>query len=348
MAEIPHLGPGAREDTSKRFGREGADERFRDAEDAMSDVPDDTEVDAKEVLEDSRLEEVLGELDRDLVALSEVKGRIREIASLLLVDRLRRRVGLEADPPTLHMSFTGNPGTGKTTVAQKMGQILFRLGYVRKGHLVSVSRDDLVGQYVGHTAPKTREVIKRAMGGVLFIDEAYLIYRVDNERDYGQETVEILLEVMENQREDLVVVMAGYKEQMDRFFSDVPGLSSRIAHHIDFPDYSIDELMDIGRLMAGEQRYRLTAEAEEVMKEYLALRIDQPRFANGRSVRNALDRVRMRHAIRVFEAAQQGRPITKRDLVTIEADDIRQSRVFDGGYYQKAEPGPDPISILPA
>ncbi len=334
----PNMGPGLREGVSDRFGRAEVDPRFRDLDE--SEIPDDTEVDVKEILEDSRLEEVLGDLDRELVALDEVKARIREIASLLLVDRLRRRIGLEAEAPTLHMSFTGNPGTGKTTVAKKMGQILFRLGYLRKGHLVSVSRDDLVGQYVGHTAPKTREAIARAMGGVLFIDEAYLIYRVDNERDYGQETVEILLEAMENQREDLCVVMAGYKEQMDRFFTDVPGLSSRIAHHIDFPDYSIGELMSIGRLMAGEQRYRLTGEAEAAFEDYLRLRMEQPRFANGRSVRNALDRVRMRHAIRLYEAARSGRPVTKRDLMTIEADDIRKSRVFEGGVYPGGAQGP--------
>ncbi|MFN2388223.1 MAG: CbbX protein [Actinomycetota bacterium] len=284
-------------------------------------------------MKDSRIEEVLDALDRELVGLREVKARIREIASLLLIDRLRRSIALEADAPTLHMSFTGNPGTGKTTVAMKMGKILYKLGYVRKGHLVSVTRDDLVGQYVGHTAPKTREVLKRAMGGVLFIDEAYHIYRVDNERDYGQETVELLLQVMENDREDLVVIMAGYKKQMDRFFSDVPGLSSRIAHHIDFPDYEVDELMAIGRLMTEQQRYRLAPDAEKAFEEYLSLRMEQPRFANGRSVRNALDRARMRQAIRLYEAAG-GRSLTKKDLITIEADDIQKSRVFEGGFYE--------------
>ncbi|HXF57194.1 MAG TPA: CbbX protein [Actinomycetota bacterium] len=302
--------------------------------DPLREIPDDTEVDVEGVIGESRVEEVLAALDRDLVALREVKGRIREIASLLVVDRLRRSLSLEADPPTLHMCFTGNPGTGKTTVAKRMGEILYKLGYVRKGHLVAVSRDDLVGQYVGHTAPKTREVIKRAMGGVLFIDEAYHIYRIDNERDYGQETVEILLEVMENQREDLVVIMAGYKDRMDRFFHDVPGLSSRIAHHIDFPDYSLDELMDIARLMAEQQRYVFSDDAEKAFAEYLKHRMKQPRFANGRSVRNALDRARMRQAVRLYEAAKRGRKLTKRDLVTIEAEDILASRVFEGGFYK--------------
>jgi probable Rubsico expression protein CbbX len=330
-ANPPPLGPGAREDASRRFGRGRVDEGFAGITDPLRDIPDHTDVEHQAVLADAKVEAVLAALDRDLVALGMVKQRVREIASLLVVDRLRRSIGLESDRPTLHMCFTGNPGTGKTTVAKRMGEILFRLGYVRKGHLVSVSRDDLVGQYVGHTAPKTREVIKRAIGGVLFIDEAYHIYRVDNERDYGQETVEILLEVMENQREDLVVIMAGYKKEMDRFFSDVPGLSSRVAHHVDFPDYSVDELTEIARRMLEQQRYRFTDDAESAFQEYLELRMKQPRFANGRSVRNWLDRVRMRHAVRLYQAASGGRRLTKRDLVTIAAEDVRKSRVFQAG-----------------
>jgi len=321
----PSLGPG----TTPNVGRwpEGPDGGNTD----LIDLPDDSHVDAQELLRDARIPDVLDRLDCELVALREVKARIREIAALLVVDRLRRSIGLQSEPPTLHMCFTGNPGTGKTTVASRMGEILYKLGYVRKGHLVSVTRDDLVGQYVGHTAPKTHEVIKRAMGGVLFIDEAYHIYRVGNERDYGQEVVEMLLQVMENRRQDLVVIMAGYKKEMDRFFSDVPGLSSRIAHHIDFPDYTIDELMDIARLLAERERYRLSPDAENALQDYLALRISQPRFANGRSVRNAFDRVRMRQAIRLYEAANEGRKITKKDLVSLEAVDILKSRVFEGG-----------------
>jgi probable Rubsico expression protein CbbX len=299
--------------------------------DPLDDLPDDLRVDAQEVLRDARISEVLDQLDQELVALREVKARIREIAALLVIGRLRRNIGLQSKPPTLHMCFTGNPGTGKTTVATRMGEILYKLGYVRKGHLVSVTRDDLVGQYVGHTAPKTHEVIKRAMGGVLFIDEAYHIYRVDNERDYGQEVVEMLLQVMENQRQDIVVIMAGYKREMDRFFSDVPGLSSRIAHHIDFPDYTIEELMEIARLLAEKERYRLAPAAERALEDYLTLRMSQARFANGRSVRNALDRVRMRQAIRLYDAASQGCQLTKKDLVSLEAEDILKSRVFEGG-----------------
>ena len=334
----PPLGPGLPpRDGEEPYGRAGADDRFANVDDPMQDIPDDAVVDAGAIFRESRVDEVLDEIDRELIALRDVKGRIREIAALLLVDRLRRSIGLEASPPTLHMSFTGNPGTGKTTVAAKMGKILYKLGYVRKGHVVSVTRDDLVGQYVGHTAPKTTEVLKRAMGGVLFIDEAYHIYRVDNERDYGQETVELLLQVMENRREDIVVIMAGYKEQMDRFFADVPGLSSRIAHHIDFPDYDCDELMEIARLMAEQQRYRLSDKAEAAFGDYLKLRLGQPRFANGRSVRNALDRARMRQAIRLYADGRDGGKLTKKDLVTIEADDVLKSRVFEGGFYQERE-----------
>jgi probable Rubsico expression protein CbbX len=315
----------------ERFGADKPTDEFAELSNPLKDIPDDLEVDAQAVLADTRINEVLGQLDRELVALHDVKGRMREISHLLLIDRLRRQIGLEAEAPTLHMSFTGNPGTGKTTVAKRMGQILYRLGYVRKGHLITASRDDLVGQYVGHTAPKTREVLKRAMGGVLFIDEAYNIYRLDNERDYGQETVEMLLETMENERKDLVVVMAGYKDKMDRFFADVPGISSRIAHHIDFPDYDADELQAIGHLQLEAQNYRLSADGEKAFREYLKLRITQPNFANGRSVRNALDRARMRQAIRLFGSAESGRKLTKGDLVTIEAEDILPSRVFEQG-----------------
>lgn len=319
----PSLGPGA-PPRPMRFG-EGI------VQTDPHEIDDDTVVDAKSLIADSKVKEVLDEFDRELIGLQEVKERIREISALLVIDRLRGQIGLLADAPTLHMCFTGNPGTGKTTVAMRMGQILHRLGYVRKGHLLPVSREDLVGQYVGHTAPKTREALKRAMGGVLFIDEAYHLYRLDNERDYGQETVEILLQAMENDRHDLVVIMAGYKDRMERFFADVPGISSRIAHHIDFPDFRAEELLSIGKMMLASQGYRFSTEGEESFKEYLSLRMEQPNFANGRSVRNGIDRARMRQAIRIFEAAERGRTLTKRDLVTIEAEDVTRSRVFQGG-----------------
>ena len=225
------------------------------------------------------------------------------------------------------MSFTGSPGTGKTTVGLKMADILYQLGYIKKGHLLTVTRDDLVGQYIGHTAPKTKEVLKKAMGGVLFIDEAYYLYKPDNERDYGSEAIEILLQVMENQRDDLVVILAGYKEPMDKFYESNPGLSSRIANHIDFPDYSTDELLKISKLMLEEQQYQLTPDAEIALERYIDKRKEKPLFANARSVKNALDRARMRQANRIFDS--RGQVLTKKELVNLEAEDILQSTVFN-------------------
>jgi probable Rubsico expression protein CbbX len=283
-------------------------------------------VDLQAILRDTNVQEVLQELDRELVGLAPVKKRIEDIAAFLVVSKARAQLGLEAATPSLHMSFTGNPGTGKTTVALKMAQILHRLGYVRKGHVVSVTRDDLVGQYIGHTAPKTKEVLKRAMGGVLFIDEAYYLYRPENERDYGQEAIEILLQVMENNRDDLVVILAGYKDRMDTFFKSNPGMSSRIAHHIDFPDYGEAELMQIAEKMLAAQHYRFGDSAHAAFEQYLARRMQQPHFANARSVRNALERARLRAASRLF--AERDRALTEADLTTIAPEDILASRVF--------------------
>ena len=290
------------------------------------DAPPGEPLDLEAAYRDSHVGEVLESLERELIGLAPVKRRIRDIAALLLIDKLRQVHGMSAGAPALHMSFTGNPGTGKTTVAMRMAEILHRLGYVRKGHLVAVTRDDLVGQYIGHTAPKTREVLKRAMGGVLFIDEAYYLYRPENERDYGQEAIEILLQVMENQREDLVVIFAGYKQRMDTFFHSNPGLSSRVAHHIDFPDYSAEELIAIAQLMLREMHYRLSEDALAALGEYIERRRTQPHFANARSIRNALDRARLRQASRLFE--RRGVPLDRAALETIEAGDIRASRVF--------------------
>ena len=279
-----------------------------------------------EVLSGSQVEAVLQELDRDLVGLAPVKARIQEIAALLVIDKLRINLGLTSHAASLHMCFSGNPGTGKTTVAMRMAQILHRLGYVRKGHLVSVTRDDLVGQYIGHTAPKTKEVLKRAMGGVLFIDEAYYLYRPENERDYGQEAIEILLQVMENHRDDLVVILAGYKDRMDTFFQSNPGMSSRIAHHLDFPDYTVPELLEISNKTIAQQNYRFGDGAQAAFEQYLKLRVTQAHFANARSVRNALERARLRQAGRLF--ADRDRVLSADDLCTIEAQDILASRVF--------------------
>jgi probable Rubsico expression protein CbbX len=290
--------------------------------------PRDEPLDLEAAYRDSHVGEVLDSLEQELVGLAPVKSRIRDIAALLLIDKLRRDVGLSSGPPALHMSFTGNPGTGKTTVAMRMAEILHRLGYVRKGHLVAVTRDDLVGQYIGHTAPKTREVLKRAMGGVLFIDEAYYLFRPENERDYGQEAIEILLQVMENQRDDLVVILAGYRDRMETFFRSNPGMSSRVAHHIDFPDYTAAELVAIARLMLQRMQYRLSTAADGALGEYIEKRRAQPHFANARSIRNALDRARLRQASRLFE--RKGGAISRQELETIEEPDIRASRVFAG------------------
>ena len=292
-----------------------------------------THVDLQAEYRASGVADILDELDRELIGLAPVKQRIREIAALLIVERARKNLGLSFDPPTLHMSFTGNPGTGKTTLALRMANILHRLGYIRKGHLVSVTRDDLVGQYIGHTAPKTKEVLKRAMGGVLFIDEAYYLYRPDNERDYGQEAIEILLQVMENNREDLVVILAGYADRMDQFFTSNPGFRSRIAHHIDFPDYANEELLSISETMLARQNYHFSPEAKVTMAAYIEARRQQPHFANARSIRNALDRARLRQANRLFVSAKG--PLDASALSTIAAEDIAASRVFSGGIEQK-------------
>ena len=288
-----------------------------------------TEVNLKEDFQASGVADILAELDNSLIGLTPVKTRIKETASLLLVDKAREKLGLVNESPTLHMSFSGNPGTGKTTVALKMANLLFRLGYVRKGHLVTVTRDDLVGQYIGHTAPKTKEVLKKAMGGVLFIDEAYYLYRPENERDYGQEAIEILLQVMENNRNDLVVILAGYKDKMDKFFESNPGFRSRIAHHIDFPDYSNNELLEIAEVMVASMNYKFNEESKKAMAEYIKIRKKQPHFANARSIRNAIDRARLRQANRVFNSSEG--PIGASFLSQIEDIDIRQSRVFSGG-----------------
>src|SRR5271157_241262 len=292
------------------------------------------QIDLAQELADAGIEDVFELLDKELIGLAPVKTRIREIAALLLVEALRRKLGLSGDPPTLHMCFTGRPGTGKTTVAMRMATILHHLGYLRRGHLVVATRDDLVGQYVGHTAPKTKEIVKKAMGGVLFIDEAYYLYRPENERDYGQEAIEMLLQVMENQREDLVVVLAGYQERMDRFFQYNPGFRSRVAHHISFPDYSLEELMAIADLMLQEQNYALDGDSRQAFLEYLELRMKQPHFANARSVRNAIDRTKLRQASRLVAS---GGSVPKEELVRIAASDIRQSRVFQGGLEEEAE-----------
>jgi probable Rubsico expression protein CbbX len=303
----------------------------------FSEAVSDGEADVESVVRDSHVYEVLEDLDNELVALQPVKQRIKEIAALLVIDRLREEMGLSSQRPTLHMSFTGSPGTGKTTVALRMAAILHRLGYVERGHLVSVTRDDLVGQYVGHTAPKTKDIVKRALGGILFIDEAYYLHRTDNERDYGQEAIEILLQEMEAERENFVVIMAGYRDRMEEFFQANPGMGSRVAHHIHFPDYNVDELMQIAQMMVEQQGYEMSEDAEDAFRGYIERRIQRPRFAHGRSIRNAVERARLRQASRLFDAHRR---LTRADLVTIEPDDILQSSVFDD--IQDKEPDAEP------
>jgi probable Rubsico expression protein CbbX len=326
--------PGQRSAEQRQPG-ESADQRPLDEPSGSREQPEaegterlaeDAEVDLGAERKAAGIDEVLESLDRELVGLSSVKTRIQEIAALLLVDRVRDRFGLAASRPNLHMSFTGGPGTGKTTVAMRMAELLHRVGYLERGHLVAVTRDDLVGQYVGHTAPKTKEVLKRAMGGVLFIDEAYYLYRAENERDYGQESIEILLQVMENQRDDLVVILAGYQDRMEEFFTSNPGMSSRIAHHLHFPDYGLDELCAIADRMLEEQRYCLSPEAREVLRDYLRRRMRRPRFANARSVRNALERARLRHANRLVDTPD--RTWGRVDVMRLEPADFLASRVF--------------------
>lgn len=305
---------------------------------AQREVSPNNLIDLDIAFDQAGIQQFLDELDQELIGLKPVKTRIREIAALLLIARLREEQGLATERPTLHMSFTGNPGTGKTTVALRMAKILHHLSYIRRGHLVVATRDDLVGQYVGHTAPKTKEVLKRAAGGVLFIDEAYYLYRPENERDYGQEAIEMLLQAMENQRDDLVVILAGYKERMDIFFQANPGFHSRVGHHLHFPDYSLEELLMIGQLMVQQQNYTFDESSRRAFGEYLTLRMQQPHFSNARSVRNALDRAKLRQANRLV---QQGGRISPAELCRLDEHDLRQSRVFRGGLDGESKTAPN-------
>jgi len=323
-------------DIEARKIREEAEQRKKDEErvraakqmkiDRFNAIPEEAEAGTvEEFMYKDGVKEILTKLDTDLVGLLPVKSRVREIAALLVVDKLRRNLGLDTGVPSLHMCFTGAPGTGKTTVAMRMGQILQRMGYSRSGHLVVATRDDLVGQYVGHTAPKTKEVIKKAMGGVLLIDEAYYLYNASNDRDYGQESIEILLNVMEENREDIVVVLAGYKDRMDSFFSFIPGMSSRVGNHIEFPNYEPEELVGIAKVMVRDLEYEMASDAEPVFFEYIKKRMTMPYFSNARTVRNAVDRARMRAAIRLFNKAfdpSSDGMVSKAELMTLEKSDF--------------------------
>mmetsp|Transcript_62682 Transcript_62682/g.152585 ORF Transcript_62682/g.152585 Transcript_62682/m.152585 type:complete len:410 (+) Transcript_62682:51-1280(+) len=325
-------------DTERRKDAEEADRRERAAEIAreerlakiayMNEMPDTTPAGTvDEFMFKEGVQDQLDKLDQELVGLVPVKKRVKEIAALLVLDKMRRKLGFETAVPSLHMCFTGAPGTGKTTVAVRMGQILAKMGYSRQGHVVLATRDDLVGQYVGHTAPKTKEMIKKAMGGVLLVDEAYYLYNAANDRDYGQESIEILLNVMENQQDDLVVALAGYKDRMDKFFSYIPGMMSRIGNHVDFPNYSADELVQIASVMAYQLEYDIDEDAYPVFKNYIERRMELPYFSNARTVRNAMDRARMNSAIRTFERfainGENGGNCSVHDLKAITAHDFQ-------------------------
>jgi probable Rubsico expression protein CbbX len=283
-------------------------------------LPDDSTVTLSAARAAAGIDQVFENLERELIGLVPVKDRVREIGSLLLVDQVRQQFGLLAPRPNLHMCFTGAPGTGKTTVALRMAEMLHRLGYLSGGQLVHAMRNDLVGEFIGQTAPKTKKVLESAMGGVLFIDEAYYLHRANDSRDYGQEVIDILLQVMENKRDQFVVVLAGYKDRMETFFTSNPGMRSRIAHHLDFADYQIDELVAIGRLMLQQSSYYLSQDAERAFRDYLKGQVHLPDFGNARSVRNELERARLRHARRL--AADPHRAWTREDLMRLEAADI--------------------------
>src|SRR5215813_13124895 len=305
---------------SPRSPRSARSSRSSRRERPAASLPGDATVTFADERRSAGVDEVLDALDADLVGLVPVKKKVQEVAALLLVDRARNRFGLEAPRPNLHMCFTGPPGTGKTTVALRMADLLHRLGYLEQGQLVHVMRDDLVGEYIGQTAPKTKRTLDRAMGGVLFIDEAYYLYRDSDSKDYGQEAIEILVQVMENDRDKLVVILAGYKDRMDKFFGSNPGMSSRIAHHLDFAAYEVGELADIARLMLKQTHYYLSEEAEEAFRHQMTGQMQGPRFANARSVRNELERARLRHAHRL--TSDPDRNWTRDELMRIEPIDI--------------------------
>ncbi|WP_084654331.1 AAA family ATPase [Nocardia altamirensis] len=304
---------------------DGRPVRPEPAEEAPETLADDALLDLSTDIAGNDVEETLSRLDAELVGLANVKRRVREIAALLLIDRARERFGLSSTRPTMHMSFTGGPGTGKTTVALRMAEMLHALGYIRKPKVHTVTRDDLVGQFIGHTAPKTKEALAKAAGGVLFIDEAYYLFRPENERDYGQEVIEILLQEMESERTSLVVIFAGYPDRMERFFAANPGLSSRVAHHLEFADYTHAELLGIAELMVARENFHFDEAGHAAFAEYLERRMTRPRFSNARSVRNALDRCRLRQAKRLVELH---RPLAKPELMTLTDRDVYGSSVF--------------------
>jgi probable Rubsico expression protein CbbX len=326
-------------------GKSARARRFGKSARPPAPLPPETRVNFADERQAAGIDDVLAALDNELVGLVPVKKRIEEIAALLLVDQVRGRFGLEATRPNLHMCFTGPPGTGKTTVGLRMADLLHRLGYLESGHMVAAMRDDLVGQFVGQTAPRTKRVLDNAMGGVLFIDEAYYLYRVESEKDYGQEAIEILLQVMENDRDNIVVILAGYKDRMETFFTSNPGMRSRVAHHLDFASYELAELEAIGQLMLRQSTYYLSPAAELKFRDFLSANMGKSWFANGRSVRNALERARLRHANRLLADAE--RHWSRDDLMRIEPVDVELADLEP--MTEEAAPGePDPNPLSAA
>lgn len=281
-------------------------------------------IDIRDCYNQTGIEKVLGTLDAELVGLENVKGRVREISSVLLFDRIREIQELPTLNSSLHMAFTGRPGTGKTSVAAKIALVLRNLGYLTIGHITNVTREDLVGQYVGHTAPKTREQLQKARGGILFIDEAHHLYKPDNERDYGAEAIELLLQVMENQRDDLIFIFAGGKDKIDSFFNSNPGISSRIGNHVDFLDYEVDELVQISQfLLHNENRYQFTSEAIEILKYYIAQLVKFPAFANVRTIKIFLNQLLSYQSIRVEKTLTEKGELRYDSLIKIEKNDFK-------------------------
>jgi len=280
-------------------------------------------IDIRDCYNQTGIEDILGTMDKELVGLKDVKNRVREISSVLLFDRIREIQALSRLNTSLHMAFTGRSGTGKTSVAAKLALILRNLGYLTKGHIINVTREDLVGQYVGHTAPKTREQLQKAHGGILFIDEAHHLYKPDNERDYGAEAIELLLQVMENQRDDLIIIFSGGKEKISNFFNSNPGVSSRIGNHVDFKDYNIEDLTEITKfLLHNDNRYKFTPEALDILVFYIKQLIGFPTFANVRTIKVFINQLLGYQASRVEKTLYNNGKVTYDEFVTLKREDF--------------------------
>jgi len=270
-------------------------------------------------VDDKKLqEEALKELN-SLIGLNKVKEIIQEIYAFSQLQIKRKKEGLATEPIVLHMIFKGNPGTGKTTVARILGKLLKSIGVLEKGHVVEVERADLVGEYIGHTAHRVRENVKKALGGILFVDEAYSLAR-GGEKDFGKEAIDTLVKEMEDNRNKFILILAGYKHEMEYFLNTNPGLRSRFPIQIDFPDYTIDELLQIAELMVKNRQYKLTESAKRRLMKILIRDDNSREMGNARLVRNIIERAIRKQAVRVLNKIN----ITKEDLITIDSIDIRE------------------------